>query len=67
MHAVAAVPFHKDTSSRILYVTNHRASRDGWMIQSICSNCRNAFKMNIKNLISNCNFSEKCTGNLCLR
>jgi len=67
MFAIAGVPFHNDTSPRILYVKHHQAARDDWMIHSLCSNCRNAFKMNIRNLVSNCNLSENCTCNLCLR
>jgi hypothetical protein len=58
--AIAAVPFHNDISPHNLYVKKHRAARDGFMIQSLCSNCRSTFKMHIRNLTSNCKLSEKC-------
>jgi len=67
MFAITAVPFHNDTSPRILYVKHHQTGVDGWVIHSLCSNCRNDFKINIRNLIYNRNLSENCTCNLCLR
>jgi len=64
MFAITAVPLDNDNSPRILYVKHNQAASEGWMIHSLCSNCRNDFKINIRNLIYNCNLSETCTCNL---